>query len=236
MNCLVDYFRWPDEFRRQEAFRHTMFESLQPYPEEVFIRQMNIKFPGFSDYVMPNPLGFSLGSIVANPAVFKLTTREELEKQANALSYRIASPESYKGLIFKPDKIPSDLPADSKYVHISPVPELHVNGIRCKSSGKFEEYDKRIYLMPVSEMVIPGSSQEDMYTQVIEQSRRLAHRFNNKYLETGKIEDRESYYIYLVDLPEKYSLYEDDALEGSVYVINSIPHHFVEEIGYLEKP
>ena len=237
MKALVDYIHYSDEMCGKLEFGNVMFESLEPYPEEVFIRQMEIQLPGFSKYVSEPPFGSYFGHVMAGEGVLDLASIDELEKLASKFSYRLAKNAMPKGLLFKPDHARADIPVSDKFIHLSPVDDLDRNGIRCKASGRFEQYSPRVYLIPLGTLVDHHLPPEEMYYKIMESCIPVASRFNDLYLEKGFISERESYFVYLVTLPETYPLYNDmSSHDGSVYVLNEIPGKFVSKIGTLEKP
>lgn len=237
MKALVDYIHYSDEMCGKLEFSNTLFENLEPYQEDVFIRQMDIQVPGFSKYVVHPPCGDFMGYVMVGDGVLELADREHLAELAQKFSYRLANLDMKYGLIFKPDHARAEIPISTKYIHLSPVDDLQRTGIRCKSSRRFEEYTPRIYLLPLGTLVDHHLPPDEMFDQTMEACSKVARRFNDVYLHNGSISERESYFVYLIDLPEAFAVYDGmSSRDGSVYVINEIPPVFVQKIGHLEKP
>ena len=238
MQIDIDYIHWPSAITHQLEFNNAIFESLTPSTEDMFIKRMENAFPGFDKYVFPNIFGFPLGSI---PVMYLITEKyplDALKERADAFSYNTTVTGNERKLImFKPNCAPANLQLDDKYVHVSPVDNLDVTGIRCKASGRFEEYSPRIFLRPLSSLIPPGIKQDKFYDAVTGSCLTMAHMFNEKYLARGIIDKRESYYVYLVELPETFPVYKDTSYDKpSVYVLNNIAADRVRKIGFLVTP
>lgn len=236
MEILIDYISWPMESIYKSEFHNFLCESLEPSSNEYFIRRMTTDFPEFPDYVAPD-LPFYIGNVVIIDTILSKYSMEALTERAKAYSYTTMHSEKNHLIIFKPDHAPSGLPRDSYYIHISPVNNLDINGIRCKASGRFEPYEPRIYMFPLYAMVDSSLPHEDQYNSLMEKCAELGKRFNDRYLATGTISKPESYYVYLIQLPSNYAIYDDFSMkENSVYVENNIPKTMVRKVGFIEEP
>lgn len=233
----VDYIHWSDEMIYRCDFHNAMFESLSPSSEDIFIRRMDHEFPGFSKCVIPDLYTNinSISNIIVVASILDSYSLENIAERAKAFSYTCTLAANGKYLTFRPDHAPSDLPIENKYIHISPVSTLFVDGIRCKSSGRLETYDPRIYLRPFSSMVDLNLPPDDMYASLIKSCKIMAGFFNYKYMQLHIIDKPEDYYVYLVDLPENFPVYRDTAYDKpSVYVENNITPDHVTRIGFIE--
>lgn len=237
MQVDIDYLQWPDTLIHQVEFNNAIFESLSPSSEDIFIRRMENAFPGFTDKCLPNIFGGSIGCVPVFHDILDQYPLEDLEERANAFSYTTTVPEASKFVVFKPKHAPSDLPIEDKYIHISPVESLDIDGIRCKNSGRLEKYEPRIYLRPLSTMTDITETPAEMYSCLMRTCKTMATMFNVRYMKLGKIDAPESYYVYLVTLPNNYPRYKDPSYDKpSIYVENNIPASHVKKIGYLEQP
>ena len=235
MQIDIDYFGWPEKFTYMVEFNNAIFESLEPSREDLFIRRMNEAFPGFSGKVIPNMLGYPTGCVIVYRGILDNCTLDKLTERAEAFSYSTTDHADKNVIIFKPNNAPSGLPLESRYIHLSPVDSLDSTGIRCKSSGKFETYEPRIYLFPLSSLVDPHSPPDKMYAGLEKECTKIARLFNDTYLKKKVIEQREIYYMYLVDLPTAFQRYDDFSFDRlSVYILNNITPDKVAKIGVLE--
>jgi hypothetical protein len=74
-----------------------------------------------------------------------------------------------------------------------------------------------------------------MYDELEKECTKIARLFNDTYLKKKIIEQREIYYMYLVDLPTAFQRYDDFSFDRpSVYILNSITPDKVTKIGVLE--
>ena len=237
MKALVDCIHYSEEMCGKLEFSNTLFENLEPYPEDIFVRQMDIQVPGFSKYVVHPPWGDFMGYVMVGNGVLDLADEKQLSELAQKFSYRLANLDMKYGLVFKPDHARAEIPLSTKYIHLSPVDDLQRTGIRCKASRRFEAYTPRIYLLPLGTLVDHHLPPDEMYDQTMEACRKVARRFNDVYVGNRIIPERESYFVYLVNLPEAFQVYDDmSSHDGSVYVINEIPPVFIQKMGRLEKP
>lgn len=236
METPIDYWYWPQELIYRTEFNNFLFESLSPSSDSMLEKRMENAFPGFSGYVerrFPPPPG----GLLVSDAILGKYGMDELKERANAFSYNLYLPENSHLIVMKPDHAPSAEPRDAYYVHISRADLLDINGIRCKSSGRFEEYQPRIYMIPLYDLVDASRTDEEQYDMLVERCTAVAARFNSVYLKTGKIDDYESYYVYLVRLPETYRIFDDPATPFcSVYTESNIPASQVRKVAFLETP
>ena len=233
----VDYIHWSDEMIYRCDFHNAMFESLSPSSEDIFIRRMENAFPGFSKCVMPGLYTNinSISNIIVSSHLLNTYKLDNIVERAKAFSYTCTLNDSVLYLTFKPDHSPSDLPIENKYIHISPVDTLFIDGIRCKSSGRLEAYEPRIYLRPISSMVDLNLPPDDMYASLINSCKIMAGMFNYKYISRHIIDTPEDYYVYMVELPENFPVYRDVSYDKpSVYVENNIMPDHVTRIGFIE--
>ena len=193
---------------------------------------MTSEFPEFEDYrIVDFPV--PLGTVAVSKLILRKYPSERLKERSDTFSYDMT--ELSAAILFKPRNAPSIVAADSIYVHISPADLLEYDGIRCKSSGRFESYEPRIYLFPLYSMMDTSLPQDKQYDMLMANAKRHADRFNAYYLEHSQIDRPEPYYVYLVDLPGAYDKYDDFSMdEPSVYVLNNIPAKYVRKVGCVE--
>lgn len=232
MKSVIDYWHWPTSAIYEAEFGNFLVESLAPSSTDLFVRRMEDAFPGFSGYLITD-LPVAAGCVAVSKFILDRIPEEKLRERSDAFSYNMTRMSSV--LMFKPRMAPSGLPKDTFYVHLSPVDCLDINGIRCKASGRFEEYEPRIYLVPLYSLVDSSLPPDEQYTGLIGKCREIAGRFNDVYLGAGKISKAEPYNVYLVRLPDGYPVYDDFSTgEASVYVENNIPASAVRKVGRIE--
>ena len=236
MPVLIDYISWPMESIYRTEFDNFIFESLEPSSSDFFIRRMANEFPDFSRYIVDH-IPVAMGGVCVFNSIFDKYSKKSLEDKAKAFSYTMGTPEGKHVTIFKPDHSISGLPRDTYYIHLSPVPNLDINGIRCKASGRFEPYEPRIYMFPLYYMVDSSRSRDEQYDMMLSKCETIANHFNEVYLANGKITRPETYHVYLIQLPDGYPIYDDYSMEEpSVYVENNIPPANVRAVGTIEPP
>ena len=235
MKVDIDYIHWNDERVQRCEFQNAVFESLSPSSMDMFIKRMDAEFPGFASMALPSSLFANISALYVLPSILEKYDLESLKERAEAFSYTCSFKPGNKLVVFRPERTPSELPLDDKYIHISPASTLDIQGIRCKGEGKIESYPPRIYLRPFSSVVDPAAPPDDMYAQVKDTCSTMARMFNAKYMQMGLIDRPQAYYIYLVSLPEAFPRYKDPSYEKpSIYVENNIPPANVVKIGVVE--
>lgn len=223
------------------SFREAICEHLYYTERDSLIKQLKRKNSWLLNYIMPfkGNKFFLNGSVLAK---FKGKTKEEkltrLNDMLNQFNYRFAriknvSDIDYIEIVPENERMAPNTDFKNLYIHISPVDNLDIIGIKPKSSvgrDKFENYTNRVFLFPIESLITDMESfdEDDYFKAVYDTVRYYATKFN-----TVK-KTKDTYYVYFVNLKNtKFELYKDQMFSSNdaCYILNYIKPDIIEKIG-----
>lgn len=212
----------------KHSFKHGLenflTENLYYTTVEKFIKQMKLYIPDFKDYIA----GIEGNRIKVVFALCKIIDKKDFLKLVKTFNYRIANTTGFF-IELVPEK-DEQTRLTNYYLHLSPIRHLDKIGIKCKSSGRFEQYEPRIFLYPLKlNDSIDVSDIDKIFKLIYPKCESIVNKFNEIYHES------ETYSAYIIDLPKNYPIYKDPSNEDeAIYVENNIPAKYVNFIGFIE--
>lgn len=220
----INYITESTESVIKHSIENFLTENLYFTTVEKFIKQMKIYIPNFEEF-LPNIHG---NRIKVNLAVTKEIGFEKFKKLVKTFNYRIASvSDLFIELVPEKDE---QTRLSNYFLHLSPKYNLDKKGLRCKSSGRFEQYEPRIFLYPLkTNKTINASDFDTLFKHIYKKCEDIVKNFNDVYHEN------ENYNVYLIDLPTNFPIYKDPSNEDEAYYIeNNIQDKYVNYIGRVE--
>lgn len=220
----INYITESKESVIKHSIENFLTENLYYTTVEKFIKQMKVYIPDFEDF-LPNITG---NRIKVNLAITKKIGFEKFNKLVKTFNYRIASiSDLFIELVPEKDE---QTRLSNYFLHLSPKYNLDKKGLRCKSSGRFEQYEPRIFLYPlITKRAINASDFDVLFKHIYKKCERIVKNFNDAY------DENEIYNVYLIDLPTNFPIYKDPSNEDVAYYIeNNIPAKYVNYLGCVE--
>jgi hypothetical protein len=210
-------------------FERRLDESLYFKDFDKFKKQIDTLIPNFFKKYVERWAG---NDVYVKYEIFKDYPINKFIEILDICSYRIAR----KGIAFVLIRPEHDIVEkfDNLYIHLSKIDNLDRIGIKCKSSGKFEEYKPRIFLYPIKSVlngiVEDWNDIDEIRNKLYKECKEIADSFNRMYSED------ESYSCYLITLPENFKTYKDPLNERyAVYIENNIPSPFIQNLGLINR-
>lgn len=219
----IDYFHESFEDSIKYGIENFLTENLYFTTVEKFIKQMKLNIQNFDKFIAD----IRGNRIKLVKSILDIIDKEKLSKIVSKYSYRIAT-ENWLYIELVPEK-DEQTKLTNYYIHLSPISKLDCTGIKCKTSGKFENYEPRIYLYPLHlSKSIDASDFDLIYRLVYKKCEGISITFNQIYNEN------KTYKIYMVELPKNFTIYTDPSNEDeAVYIENNIPAKCVHYLGYI---
>lgn len=220
----INYITESAEHSFKHSIENFLTENLYYTTVEKFIKQMKVYIPTFGKYVADK----TGNRIKLVNSIFDIIDEKKLSKIVSIFSYRIAHKnELFIELVPEKDE---QTRLSNYFLHLSPIDNLDKKGLRCKSSGRFEHYEPRIFLYPLrTNKTINASDFDALFKHIYKKCKKIVKNFNDIYHED------EIYNVYLIDLPINFPIYKDPSnIDEAYYIENNIPAKYVNYLGCVE--
>lgn len=226
MRNFIDYIHWTDDEILEKGIEKILDESLSFVSRDKFIKQMKTIFKDFERYTTT----IKGNEIWLSCLIMDKISYAELKKYIETFSYRIADTKNNQ-FILKPEHETQKI-SDRIFIHISKNTDLALMGLRCKASHKFEDYEPRIYLYPLSSLAkekYDGMDMSKISKIVKDKCIEIKNRFNEIYNENAE------YQMYVVKLPKQFITYKDPSQSRNfaIYIENNIPAKYITWLGTI---
>ena len=220
----INYITESKENVIKHSIENFLTENLYFTIVEKFIKQMKVYIPEIKNYIADiegNRIKFVF-------ALYKVIDKNDFLKLVKTFNYRVANTSRYT-IELVPEK-DEQTRLSNYFLHLSPIIHLDEIGIKCKSSGRFEQYEPRIFLYPLKlNYSIDVSDFDTLFKHIYEKCKRIVKNFNDAY------HTNEIYNVYLIDLPTNFPIYKDPSnLDEAYYIENNIPAKYVNYLGSVE--